>query len=184
MDVKNGCSAKDAPWLIARSRPRKLIVFDWDGTLCGFAAQHRSTAREVLLGLGMREEDLGDLRRLVGPPFPQAYSMVYGLSDTDATEVTRRYRELYAQGDMTMWLALRGRTRAGTPAAGKLIAIASSKRHGLVMRQVTDNGLIEAFDAMCGKLSDLATPRRRPFCAPWTDWDARCRCRDGGGQPP
>ena len=39
-------------------------------------------------------------------------------------------------------------------AAGKLVAIASSKRHPLVMRQITDNGIVDAFDAICGKMSD------------------------------
>lgn len=135
---------------------RKLVVFDWDGTLADSLHGIVSTAREVLLGWGMREEDLGDLTRLVGPPFPQAYSMVYGLSDKDAAEVTRRYRELYAQGDVSMWPVFDGvrglldRLRL----AGKLIAVASSKRHGLVMRQITDNGLVEAFDAIHGKQSD------------------------------
>ena len=135
---------------------RKLVVFDWDGTLADSLHGIVSTAREVLLGWGMREEDLGDLTRLVGPPFPQAYSMVYGLSDKDAAEVTRRYRELYAKGDVSMWPVFDGvrdlldRLRL----AGKLIAVASSKRHGLVMRQITDNGLVEAFDAIHGKQND------------------------------
>ena len=67
---------------------RKLVVFDWDGTLCDSMQGIIATARSVLLEWGIAEKDLGDLTRLVGPPFPQAYSWVYGLSAEDAAEVT------------------------------------------------------------------------------------------------
>ena len=135
---------------------RKLVIFDWDGTLCDSLLGITSTAREVLLGFGLAEEELGDLKRLVGPPFPQAYSMVYGLSEEDAAEVTRRYRESYEAGDVSRWPIFDGvrDLLANLRAAGKLTAIASSKRHPLVMRQITDNGIADAFDAICGKMSD------------------------------
>ena len=135
---------------------RRLVVFDWDGTLCNSLLGITSTAREVLLGFGLAEEELGDLTRLVGPPFPEAYSMVYGLSAADAAEVTRRYRERYESGDVSMWPIFEGVAGllAHLRAAGKLVAIASSKRHPLVMRQITDNGIVDAFDAICGKMSD------------------------------
>lgn len=135
---------------------RRLVVFDWDGTLADTLVGITSTAREVLLGFGLAEDELGDLTRLVGPPFPQAYAEVYGLSDEDAAEVTRRYRDRYARGDVRAWPAFPGMAGllAELRGAGRLLAIASSKRHPLVMRQVGDNGLVEAFDAICGKASD------------------------------
>ena len=102
---------------------------------------------------GIAEEDLGDLTRLVGPPFPQAYSQVYGLSEADAAEVTRRYRARYEEGGGAGWPLFEGipDILEVLHAYGKLVAIASSKRHDLVMRQVRDNGLAEVFDAICGK---------------------------------
>ena len=135
---------------------RKLVVFDWDGTLCDSMQGIIATARSVLLEWGMAEEDLGDLTRLVGPPFPQAYSWVYGLSAEDAAEVTRRYRARYEEGDGAGWPLFEGVPGLldALHASGKLVAIASSKRHDLVMRQVRDNGLADVFDAICGKLAD------------------------------
>ena len=135
---------------------RRLVVFDWDGTLCNSMDGIIATARSVLLEWGMAEEDLGDLRRLVGPPFPQAYSQVYGLSEADAAEVTRRYRVRYEEGAGAGWPAFEGVAGllAALRADGKLLAIASSKRHDLVMRQVRDNSLEQAFDGVFGKLAD------------------------------
>ncbi|MCR4870562.1 MAG: HAD hydrolase-like protein [Atopobiaceae bacterium] len=135
---------------------RRLVVFDWDGTLCDSMSGIIATARSVLLEWGIAEEDLGDLTRLVGPPFPQAYSQVYGLSEADAAEVTRRYRARYEEGAGAGWPLFEGipDMLEVLHAHGKLVAIASSKRHDLVMRQVRDNGLAEVFDAICGKLAD------------------------------
>ena len=69
---------------------RPCIAWDFDGTLGDTLPAIVETARTVLLGFGMRPDELGDLSRLVGPPFPQAFSQVYGLSEADAAEVTRR----------------------------------------------------------------------------------------------
>ena len=140
---------------------RRAIVFDWDGTVADTLVGITTTAREVLLGFGLAEDELGDLKRLVGPPFPQAYAQVYGLSDEDAMEVTLRYRDLYASRDVSAWPAFPGMAELLSELrdAGRLLAIASSKRHPLVMRQVGDNGLVPAFDAIVGKTSDLAATK-------------------------
>ena len=140
---------------------RRAIVFDWDGTVADTLVGITTTAREVLLGFGLAEDELGDLKRLVGPPFPQAYAQVYGLSDEDAMEVTLRYRDLYASRDVSAWPAFPGMAELLSELrdAGRLLAIASSKRHPLVMRQVGDNGLVPAFDAIVGKMSDLAATK-------------------------
>ena len=54
----------------------RLVIFDFDGTLADTVPSIVSTARTVLLDHGLTEETMGDLTRLVGPPFPQAYSLV------------------------------------------------------------------------------------------------------------
>ena len=119
---------------------RRLVVFDWDGTLCDSMSGIIATARSVLLEWGIAEEDLGYLT----------------LSEADAAEVTRRYRARYEEGEGAGWPLFEGipDMLEVLHAYGKLVAIASSKRHDLVMRQVRDNGLAEVFDAICGKLAD------------------------------
>lgn len=140
---------------------RRVIVFDWDGTLADTMGGITSVAREVLLAWGMPEDGLGDLSRLVGPPFPQAYSTVYGLSDEDAAEVTRLYRIRYEQGGVREWPVFPGipQLLEDLHHAGKLVAVASSKRHKLVVRQAGDNGILDALDAVVGKMDDDAATK-------------------------
>lgn len=135
---------------------RKLVIFDFDGTLANTIPGIVSTARTVLLGFGLAEEDLGDLRRLVGPPFPQAFSLVYGLSEADAAEVTRRYRQIYDGLGPESWPAFPGMPQllADLKAAGRLLAVASSKRHQLLQRCVRGAGIYDLFDLVRGKDQD------------------------------
>ena len=76
---------------------RKLVIFDFDGTLANTVPSIVSTARTVLARHGLTEESMGDLKRLVGPPFPQAYEWVYGFSP----EVTARANDKISLSKMT-----------------------------------------------------------------------------------
>ena len=65
---------------------RKLVIFDFDGTLSNTIEGITSTARTVLRAHGLSDADMGDLRRIVGPPFPEAFSLVYGFSTEEAEQ--------------------------------------------------------------------------------------------------
>jgi len=86
---------------------RRLVIFDFDGTLADTLSGITDTARRVLLERGFDEEGLGDLSRLVGPPFPQAFRLVYGVSEAEAKAITARYREIYGAGGPKLWPAFR-----------------------------------------------------------------------------
>ena len=135
---------------------RKLVVFDFDGTLADTIEGICSTARRVLLAHGISEEGLGDVRRIVGPPFPQAFSLVYGLSEEEAAEVTREYREIYHNLGLEGWPLYPGMRELleDLRASGRRLAVASSKLEGLVRRAVADNGVDGLFDVCLGKTSD------------------------------
>lgn len=136
---------------------RELVIFDFDGTLADTVDGIVSTARRVLLARGFSEERLGDMRRLVGPPFPQAFSQVYGVDEQEAVSITAEYRAIYRELGAAAWplydgmggLLERLRSR------GRRTAVASSKRAGLLARAVSDNRAERLFDAVCGKLSDV-----------------------------
>ncbi|QOY60038.1 HAD family hydrolase [Thermophilibacter immobilis] len=134
----------------------ELVIFDFDGTLANTMDGITRVAREALLDHGLGEGDLGDLRRLVGPPFPQAFSMVYGLSASEAVEVTAAYRRIYATLGIDGWPAFEGvpELLRELRRAGKRCAVASSKRAPLVTQAVADNDLDGLFDLVLGKLSD------------------------------
>lgn len=135
---------------------RGLVVFDFDGTLANTIGGITQVARQVLLAHGMAEADLGDLTRLVGPPFPQAFSMVYGLSEEEADAVTRDYRLAYADLGPAGWPLFDG--VAGLledlVAAGKTLAVASSKRTALIEQATEQNGIAALFAVRAGKQDD------------------------------
>ncbi|WP_273396701.1 HAD family hydrolase [Thermophilibacter mediterraneus] len=135
---------------------RRLVIFDFDGTLADTVDGICATARTVLLAHGISEEGLGDLRRIIGPPFPQAFSLVYGFDEREAAQVTAEYRAIYQGLGIEGWPLYPGMRAAleTLRAAGRSLAVASSKREALVARAVADNGVGDLFDVVLGKQSD------------------------------
>lgn len=135
---------------------RRLVIFDFDGTLANTVPTITRVARTVLADHGLDDAAMGDLTRLVGPPFPQAYERVYGFSAQEAAQITEEYRALYRQIGAAAWPLFPGvrelleRLRA----AGRLTAVASSKQMRMVSRALADDGVSELFDVALGKLSD------------------------------
>lgn len=135
---------------------RDYVLFDFDGTIANTMPTIVEVATRVLREWGLSDEEIGDARRLVGPPFPAAFSQIYGFSEEDAAEITRRYRAIYNNlGPETY------PTFDGIPemldklrAAGKHLAIATSKNNALAQRMVSDEGIADKFDAIVGKVRD------------------------------
>lgn len=138
---------------------RRLVVFDFDGTLADTVEGITSVARRVLLAHGLSEEELGDLRRIVGPPFPQAFSLVYGFSPDEAATITEEYRAIYNQGGIELWPAYPGipDLLARLRGAGRLLAVASSKRDPIVRQALVDEGILDSIDFVAGRLFDEDT---------------------------
>lgn len=135
---------------------RDVVVFDFDGTIADTKAGIIATATTVLRAWGVPEADLSRVGDLIGPPFPQAFEQVFGLSPADALEVTHRYRDIYNHLGIGGWPAFEGvasllRDLRG---AGRRLAVASSKRTYLVNQGLEDNGIRELFDVVCAKEHD------------------------------
>ena len=122
---------------------RKLVIFDFDGTLANTVPSIVSTARTVLARHGLTEESMGDLKRLVGPPFPQAYEWVYGFSPEEAAQITTEYRALYNTIGASAWPLFPGvrEMLSSVRDAGRLTAVASSKQMRLISRALDDNDI-------------------------------------------
>ena len=135
---------------------RKVVVFDFDGTIADTKASIIATATTVLSGWGVPETDLARVGEIIGPPFPQAFEQVFGLSHDAAVEVTRRYRDIYTNLGVEAWPAFPGIVELLTDlrAAGRGLAVASSKRANLVHRGLDDNQITDLFDIVCAKGSD------------------------------
>lgn len=122
---------------------RKYILFDYDGTLADTKASIVETAETVLREFGLSDEEIGDASRLIGPPFPEAYELVYGMSRDDAWKVTQAYREIYFNLPPETFPLFEGipGLLEQLVAAGYKLAIASSKLEKLVV------DMLEATDA-------------------------------------
>ena len=140
---------------------RELVIFDFDGTLADSVPAIKRTAREVLLAHGLTDETMGDLTRLIGPPFPQAYSLVYGFSEDEAAQITEEYRAIYRAIGHDAWPLFDGirELLRDLRAAGRLTAVASSKRMELVRVALADNHVDDLFDLALGKASDAESSK-------------------------
>ncbi|MGO5240597.1 HAD hydrolase-like protein [Parolsenella sp. LCP21S3_E11] len=142
------CAAERLASGVRRLAEKPIVLFDFDGTLADTKPCIVRTATQVLREWGLTDEEIGDAGRLVGPPFPLAYSLVYGLSEEDAAEVTRRYREIYAglgpernplfDGVRELLTELKAR--------GKRLAIVSSKMERFVRMALQQTGIEELFE--------------------------------------
>lgn len=142
------CAAERLASGVRRLAEKSVVLFDFDGTLADTKPCIVRTATQVLREWGLTDEEIGDAGRLVGPPFPLAYSLVYGLSEEDAAEVTRRYREIYAglgpernplfDGVRELLTELKAR--------GKRLAIVSSKMERFVRMALQQTGIEDLFE--------------------------------------
>lgn len=135
---------------------RRLVIFDFDGTLADTIAGIVSTARTVMHARGWTDDALGEVRRLVGPPFPEAFSLVYGVSPEEAAEITREYRAIYRDLGLAGWPLFdgMGELLVRLKAHGKVLATATSKKVELLQRALDDNGVSDLFDFREGKAFD------------------------------
>ena len=132
---------------------RSCILFDFDGTLADTKPAIVDTARKVLREWGLSDEEIGDPGRLVGPPFPAAFSIVYGMSEEDAAEVTRRYRAIYTTLGLETHLLFDGMAEllGDLKAAGRRLAVTTSKREEMAHEMLAENGVEQLFDAIVGQ---------------------------------
>ena len=135
---------------IASFDERPVVIFDFDGTIADTTASIIETARTVLADWHLPEERLANVGQIIGPPFPDAFELVFGLSRTDAEEVTRRYRRIYTTLGPEAWPAFSGirELLVDLATSGRKLAVASSKRGAFVRRGLEDNGLLELFDTV------------------------------------
>lgn len=135
---------------------KKLVIFDFDGTLADSMPGIIRTARYVMHNHGWTDEALGDMRRIVGPPFPQAFSLVYGVSADEAASITKDYRAIYKNLGRDGWPLFDGMEELlrALHAAGCLLATASSKRDFLLERGLKTNEVYDLFDFPAAKCSD------------------------------
>ena len=84
------------------------VIFALDGTLADTSEQIISVARQVLSRFGLSRERFVDIPQLIGPPFPQAFELVFGYSPEQAQEITKQYRAIYSKLGRDAWPLFEG----------------------------------------------------------------------------
>lgn len=130
----------------------EYILFDFDGTISDSKEGIVKSVAYALEHFGIITENLDDLTYFVGPPLGEPFRQVYQMDDVKTAKAVALFRERYfKQG---MWEAA---MFPGIPdllqdlkAAGKKIALATSKGHVIAREILDDYGITSYFDIIMG----------------------------------
>ena len=76
-------------------RKYDVIIFDLDGTLSNSGEGITKSVQYALAKMGIKEDDLDNLRHFVGPPMKEEMMLSYNFTDGQAAEAVAFYRERY-----------------------------------------------------------------------------------------
>jgi len=134
---------------------KDYILFDFDGTVFDTAEGITKCVQYALGKMGI-EAELDELMCFAGPPLVEMFMQKYGMSEKDALHATELYRERYLP---TGWVEcspfdgmheLMQRLRA----AGKKLAVATSKPERLARQILEHYSMTDDFDLICGSEFD------------------------------
>ena len=74
---------------------KKVIFFDFDGTIVDSAPGIKASVKYALLHFGIDEQREEILNLFIGPPLFDAFSEHYGMNKEDADTAVEKYRENY-----------------------------------------------------------------------------------------
>ena len=127
------------------------LFFDFDGTLYDTVEGITRSVRYALRKRGM-DAPLSELRCFAGPPLDEMFMEKFGFSRPEAEHAVRDFREryvpigLYESGAFPGLRELLQELRA----AGKRLAVTTSKPQVLAEELLRREGLYELFDVICG----------------------------------
>ena len=132
---------------------RSCIIFDYDGTLADTAPAIKECATRVLREYGLSDEQIADAGRLVGPPMPLGFTLVYGIPEDEAKLLGERYRQEFTCLGPDRYPLFEGARELlhSLRRAGKRLAVASSRRHDMLCRMLQEQGVFDLFEAVQGK---------------------------------
>ena len=132
---------------------RPVIIFDFDGTLADTEGYIVAAATQALFEAGFTPAQMGDVSRVVGPPYPGAFAGIYGVSEEEDLAITNRYFELYDwknPASHELYPGMRALLEDLTK-RGKKLAIASSKTRMRLGFCVEDLSLDSLFSCVFAK---------------------------------
>lgn len=135
---------------------KQVILFDLDGTLTDPAIGITNGARKGLERFGIQEPDRTKLYKFIGPPLLESFQVFYGMTPEQAAEAVKAYREYYGVTGL-----FENKVYEGIPAllrdlraAGKTLAVATSKPEAFSVRILERFGLAQYFHHIGGASFD------------------------------
>ena len=128
------------------------ILFDLDGTLTDPGMGITNSVMHALTHFGIAVTDRSDLYRFIGPPLMDSFMEYYGLTEEQAVEAVRVYREYFADkgwAENTVYSGIES-LLADLVAAGKMLLVATSKPQIFAERILVHFGLDKYFTHICG----------------------------------
>ena len=134
----------------------KAILFDLDGTLVDSGEGIMKSVQYALEAFGIQEEDASKLKRFVGPPLIHSFTTFYNLSEEEAQEAIRKYRERYVPIGLYESALYPGVKQCleALKARGYLIGVASSKPEKFCRLLMERYEVIDLFDEIVGATTD------------------------------
>lgn len=132
-----------------------VVLFDFDGTVADTAHAVITSTRLTLAARGFTPEEMGDLRRMIGPPLRDSFHDFYGFSREEAEIVADEYREHFntmSAADYPVFPGMRELLDT-LVANGKRLAVATSRAEGKAKAMVDELGLTR-FEAVVGMNPD------------------------------
>lgn len=128
------------------------ILFDLDGTLTDSKPGITTCVQYALHRMGIEEPDLDKLEPFIGPPLLESFHDFYGFNEEQGKRAAAYYRERYSVTGLFENEVYPGidRLLADLKAAGKKLAVASSKPQEYVERIMEHFGLLSYFDVVVG----------------------------------
>ena len=131
---------------------KTYILFDLDGTLTDPGMGITNSVMHALAHFGITVTDRTQLYRFIGPPLMDSFMEYYGLTEEQAVEAVRVYREYFADkgwAENTVYSGIES-LLADLVAAGKMLLVATSKPQIFAERILVHFGLDKYFTHICG----------------------------------
>lgn len=130
---------------------RPVVLFDFDGTVADTGRAVMTSTRKTLAARGFSETQMGDLRRMIGPPLWKSFHDFYGFSREESLVVADEYRAFFDELGPEEYPVFNGVPELldGLVARGKRMAVATSRMEAKCIDMVHELGLSQ-FEAVVG----------------------------------
>lgn len=140
----------------------KYIFFDLDGTLTDSREGIINCVKYALEAFGRQIPPENELLRFIGPPMLESFQSVVGMSNEEAVQATRKYRERYGVTGLFENVLYEGidKVLAALKEQGYQLVLATSKPEEYSVRILEHFGIKEYFVEIVGSTLDSSRDKK------------------------